>query len=381
MHRSIGHFGNEESANSLIADCRIYTWIQYNFTNLAAYHGYFPPDILAEIRRHDSVAHIELDENFEQDWEPTTEAEPLEDPRACETTPQKRDPGTQYANAGWNLRQMSEASRYDGLEGDARYNGPFNYDAITNAGNGVDVYVLDTGVRTTHVDFLDSTVYPPVTRANFLASYFPGSESDTGDVDGHGTSMASVIVGQTFGIARSANVFSIKMAGSVNGSVIRVNRIAVVKGMDLVINHQRIRKQTQGSGFHGSIVNMSWKSGSRVSAALENTSLVTLMRQAKRKEGKHSESLAPSARSFVRASIIFCALSVRLTGRVSFADVFCRYRAVCRSWVSNRGRRSGSLHAISDRHRMSPLPFKAPGHAVVLLLISVERPALTALLQ
>lgn len=75
-------------------------------------------------------------------------------------------------------------------------------------GKGVDVYVLDTGIKTSHPEFKN--------RASSGISYY-GSLTD---VHGHGTHVASTITGKKVGSARRANVISVKvLSDSGRGSI------------------------------------------------------------------------------------------------------------------------------------------------------------------
>merc|ERR1719422_2766215 len=80
-------------------------------------------------------------------------------------------------------------------------------------GDGVTVFILDTGVRTTHQDFggrgiptLDMTSGSPV------ECY--GSTSCAADNQGHGTHCAGTAVGSSYGVAPGATVRSIKVLHS-----------------------------------------------------------------------------------------------------------------------------------------------------------------------
>ena len=86
-------------------------------------------------------------------------------------------------------------------------------------GKGVDVYILDTGIRYTHTDFGGRAKYPgfdPVDDAD-------GTNYNGWDCDGHGTHVASLAVGTTWGVAKSADVYSVRVLdcdGSAPWSVI-----------------------------------------------------------------------------------------------------------------------------------------------------------------
>jgi serine protease len=85
-----------------------------------------------------------------------------------------------------------------------------------SAGSGVDLYVIDTGVRITHNDFGN--------RARYGFTAFAGDN----DGNGHGTHCASTAAGTTWGVVKNANVIGVKVlsdfgSGSTNGVVAGVN--------------------------------------------------------------------------------------------------------------------------------------------------------------
>ena len=95
----------------------------------------------------------------------------------------------------------------------------------------VHVYVLDTGIRSTHEDFGGR-----VDNVNVFNAYFDGN--DTEDCNGHGTHIAGTIGGAEYGIAKSAILHPVRvLACSGAGSL-----SAVIAGVDWVtrevIEHQ-----------------------------------------------------------------------------------------------------------------------------------------------
>ena len=96
-------------------------------------------------------------------------------------------------NVGWDLDRIDQ---HAGMR-DQRYQ------YITNASD-VDVYVIDTGIRVNHVEFED--------RANFLINTV-GDGIDT-DMAGHGTFCASEVAGKSFGVAKKARLFGVKVLDS-----------------------------------------------------------------------------------------------------------------------------------------------------------------------
>lgn len=70
----------------------------------------------------------------------------------------------------------------------------------TQAGQGIDVYVIDTGVLTTHSQFGG--------RATWGANF---ADSSNTDGNGHGTHCAGTVAGSTYGVAKKANIIAVKV--------------------------------------------------------------------------------------------------------------------------------------------------------------------------
>jgi len=77
----------------------------------------------------------------------------------------------------------------------------------STAGNGVTVYIVDTGVQYNHTDFGG--------RASLVKTFYP-SETDP-DGNGHGTHCSGTIASKTYGVAKLATIKGIK-ALSADGS-------------------------------------------------------------------------------------------------------------------------------------------------------------------
>ncbi|XP_013399174.1 alkaline protease 1-like [Lingula anatina] len=82
----------------------------------------------------------------------------------------------------------------DALDGDA-YNYKYN---IWGDGKGIDVYVADTGINPNHEDFTGRVTIGLPTSTSV-------------DDDGHGTHVASIIGGTNSGVAKRANIISLKV--------------------------------------------------------------------------------------------------------------------------------------------------------------------------
>ena len=116
-----------------------------------------------------------------------------------------------------------------------------------NGGEGVDIYIIDTGTNYEHVDFEG--------RARW------GKTIPSGDVDedgnGHGTHCSGIAAGKKYGVAKKANVIAVKVLKS-NGSG---SMSDVVKGVEwAALSHQdalKAAKSGKKKGFKGSTANMS----------------------------------------------------------------------------------------------------------------------------
>jgi len=91
---------------------------------------------------------------------------------------------------------------------------------IYNAcGSGVTVYVLDTGIRSSHVDFggraaigIDYVNYAqPGGSPEPCQLLGGGPTSQNNDCAGHGTAVAAIVGGSTYGVAKGATIRSVKV--------------------------------------------------------------------------------------------------------------------------------------------------------------------------
>lgn len=89
------------------------------------------------------------------------------------------------------------------------------YDYVLD-GTGVDVVIVDSGIEVNHPEFEDADGNSRVQQINWytesgVSGTMPGGFYT--DYDGHGTHVAGTVAGKTFGWARNANIYSIKLAG------------------------------------------------------------------------------------------------------------------------------------------------------------------------
>lgn len=148
-------------------------------------------------------------------------------------------------NAPWGLQRISTASSVGGSAQAMDYTYSF---ANSELGQGVDMYVVDTGIYTEHNVFAG--------RASMAWSY----DGNMTDSDGHGTHVSGTAAGNTLGVASNANIFGIKALDSEGGGW----SSNVIAGIDFAIQQHDNRKNA--SNFTGSVMSMSLASGSTVQA-------------------------------------------------------------------------------------------------------------------
>lgn len=95
----------------------------------------------------------------------------------------------------WNLDRIDQRS--------AELDGSYN---PKGTGHGVDVYVLDTGIRYSHHEFNGRAKYSGYDAIDALLS--SSSPKNGLDCNGHGTHCAATIGGRVFGVAKSVNLYS-----------------------------------------------------------------------------------------------------------------------------------------------------------------------------
>jgi subtilisin family serine protease len=104
---------------------------------------------------------------------------------------------TQF-NPPWNLDRIDQR--------DLPLDGVYTYNTT---GAGVNVYIIDTGIRPTHQEFGG--------RA-FIAADFVGDGQNGNDCNGHGTHVAGTIGGSTYGVAKGATLYAVRVFSCSGGS-------------------------------------------------------------------------------------------------------------------------------------------------------------------
>ena len=156
----------------------------------------------------------------------------------------------------WGMRRMNEATNpYTGVNPTA---GGYNY---TLDGTGVDVVIVDSGIQADHPEFQDADGVSRVQEIDWfnvsgVAGTMPAGHYS--DYDGHGTHVAGTVAGKTYGWAKNAKIYSIKLAG-LEGPTDPNSGISVTAMADVIIAWHNAKAVDPATGYkRPTVVNHSW---------------------------------------------------------------------------------------------------------------------------
>ncbi|KAF5316887.1 hypothetical protein D9611_003747 [Ephemerocybe angulata] len=142
--------------------------------HIHGYAGRFTERVLEQLRLRPEVAYVEKDQIVK-----TTEVQ---------------------RSAPWGLARISHRPKLT-------FSTFTKYVYDSEGGDGVDVYIVDTGINVDHVEFEG--------RASW-GKTIPQNDEDL-DGNGHGSHCAGTVASRKYGVAKKANVIAVKVLGS-NGS-------------------------------------------------------------------------------------------------------------------------------------------------------------------
>ncbi|CAM9122743.1 unnamed protein product, partial [Ectocarpus fasciculatus] len=168
--------------------------------NFAAFAAHLTPAGLERLSAHTDILTIEQDQ--------------IVNINDCVT-----ETGAEWGLDRVNHRNYTESSTY-------------TYDYTTGAdGNGVDAYIIDTGIYCENDDFTSKKVGTCTFGYSTVTSGFINPVVDETDGNGHGTHCAGSVAGQTYGVAKEANLIAVKVlsdagSGSTSGVIDGINWVA-----------------------------------------------------------------------------------------------------------------------------------------------------------
>ncbi|KAI0735129.1 serine protease [Earliella scabrosa] len=136
-------------------------------------------------------------------------------------------------NAPWGLQRITQVNRTDN-QNPSLLN--FKYTSEEPQGEGVDIYILDTGIMLSHSEFEGRATW------GMSVGTFP-----TQDDNGHGTHLAGIAGGATFGAAKKANLIAVKVIG----------KSGVGQAADIISGLNFVARQATATG-HSSVANLSF---------------------------------------------------------------------------------------------------------------------------
>jgi len=157
---------------------------EYEITTFSGYAAQLTKQQIQAITTADEVAYVEDDQMMHASASCTTQSD-----------------------AVWGLNRISEVKPL--------LNGKFHYP--TTAGAGAEVFVIDTGIRTTHNEFEG-------TRATWGANFV---DTQNTDCNGHGTHVAGTVAGKSYGVAKKSTVIAVKVLSCAGSG----SNAGVIKGV------------------------------------------------------------------------------------------------------------------------------------------------------
>lgn len=128
------------------------------------------------------------------------------------------------------------------------------YDYVLD-GTGVDVVVIDSGIQADHPEFQDANGTTRVKDIDWYVAAGVSGTMPTGfytDYDGHGTHVAATMAGKTFGWAKNADIYSMKLSG-LEGASDPNSGISANTALELIL----LWHQNKSNG-RPTIINNSW---------------------------------------------------------------------------------------------------------------------------
>ena len=196
----------------------------------------------------------------------------------------------------WNLDRL-----------DQRVNSPDKQYHPVATGEGVDVYILDTGIRYSHDDLEGRARYAGYDAIDELV----GSKLQGSDCNSHGTHCAGTVGGKIFGVAKKATLYAARVldctgTGAVSG---------IIHTMEFIVNKRKSDRKTNRAVFSMSLGVERSDAFNNVANAVSKEGVVVVA--ASGNQGSNSCDYSPGS----AIDVISVAASDRSDGAVAFSNL------------------------------------------------------------
>ncbi|MEO7795191.1 MAG: S8 family serine peptidase, partial [Thermoanaerobaculia bacterium] len=145
----------------------------------------------------------------------------------------------QTPTPGWGLDRIDQAEL-----------APSNSYEYHLDGTGIDLYVIDTGVRSTHAEFGN--------RVDTVDAFTSVADAiGTEDCNGHGTHVAGVAAGSTYGVAKGVTIHPVRVLSCYGQGSIS----DVIAGIDWITAHYPLPRKNRPAPPTRAVANMSIDAG------------------------------------------------------------------------------------------------------------------------
>jgi subtilisin family serine protease len=194
------------------------------------------------LRQDDRVYCVEIPPEFRDDI--------IIAPSATQTGDFTKTTSSAGSFLNWGLIRASNPTNVYGTGTTTALNYEYTLD-----GTGVDVVIQDSGIQVDHPEFTDALGNSRVQQIDwgaFSGGGFTQNANHYRDFDGHGTHVAGIAAGKTYGWAKNSRIYSVKIAG-LEGSGDGGTGILPTFAFDCIKSWH-----TAKAGSRPTVVNMSW---------------------------------------------------------------------------------------------------------------------------
>lgn len=211
-------------------------------------HYYLTDEEASEVRNHPNVLAVEIPPDQRDDV--------IIEPIGRQSGTFTKNPGTTQEHVNYALLRSKYKTNEYGSGNTLSEDYLYNLD-----GTGIDVVIQDSGIEANHPEWEDANGNSRLQQINWSTESgigFIQNANHYRDYHGHGTHVASTIAGKTFGWAKNARIYAVKLSG-LEGSGDSGTGISVGSAFDCIKLWHRNKPIDPKTGYkRPTIVNMSW---------------------------------------------------------------------------------------------------------------------------